>query len=203
MHEEVFAHYDALSLGEMSCGIWPDLGMNYISKDPAKRQLDLILHFEHVELDCNDGDKWDLREFELPELKSAVSKWQTRMNEGGGWDTVWMENHDQPRGLSRFCSRAKACRQHAAKLLSIWLFTLQGTVIMFQGQELGMINPEKFSEEMIRDIETRIYWNATHAALSKGEGAHKLEVAKNAIVRKGRDASRIPIPACPPLPQPY
>lgn len=194
MHNEVFAHYDAMSLGEMSCGITPEIGPDFVSREAAKRQLDLILHFDHVELDCVDGDKWILRDWELSELKTSVTRWQTRMAEAGGWDTIWMENHDQPRGLSRFCNGAKRRREHAAKLLALWLFTLRGTVIMFQGQELGMTNPEEFSEEMMRDIETRIFWNRTHAANQEKGGSHKLELAKKAIATKGRDASRIPLP---------
>ncbi|KAH7305546.1 putative alpha-glucosidase [Stachybotrys elegans] len=193
MHEQVFAHYDALTLGEMSCGITPELGVNFISREKSNRQLDLILHFEHVELDCVDGDKWILRDWELSELKGSVAKWQLGMADAGGWDTIWMENHDQPRGLSRFCNKAKVNRDHAAKLLAMWMFTLQGTVIMFQGQELGMTNPEEFSEETIRDIETRIYWNATHAN-PDGVDPENLEIVKKAIMTKTRDAARIPIP---------
>jgi oligo-1,6-glucosidase len=194
MYEEVFAHYDALSLGEMSCGITPEIAPDFISREAAKEELDLILHFEHVELDCVNGDKWVLRDWALPELKAAVSKWQTRMAEVGGWDTIWMENHDQPRALSRYCKEAEANREDAAKLLAVWLCTLQGTVIIFQGQELGMTNPKEFSEEMVRDIETRIYWNATHGALANGEDPHKFEMVKKTIMTKGRDTSRIPIP---------
>ncbi|KAK3939398.1 alpha-amylase [Diplogelasinospora grovesii] len=197
MHDEVFAHYDALALGEMSCGITPELGSEFISRDRGKQELDLIVHFEHVELDCVDGDKWILRDWELPELKAAVSKWQTRMAEVGGWDTVWMENHDQPRGLSRFCKATKICRELGAKLLAMWLFTLQGTVLLYQGQELGMQNPDEFSEDMVRDVETVIYWNAIRSR-HKDEGAlQMLELARKAIVTKGRDVGRIPIPWSP------
>jgi len=191
MHQQVFAHYDALSLGEMSCGITPEVGRDFISCGTT--ELDLILHFEHVELDCVDGDKWVLRDWKLPELKAAVSKWQTCMAEAGGWDTIWMENHDQPRGVTRFCNDGETIREHAAKLLAMWLFTLQGTVIMFQGQELGLTNPEDFSEEMIQDIETNLYWNATRANLAKSGDNHDLVMVKKTIMSKGRDASRIPI----------
>ncbi|KAK4442113.1 alpha-amylase [Podospora aff. communis PSN243] len=196
MYQQVFSRYDALSLGEMSCGITPEIGPDFIQRKPNQQQLDLILHFEHVELDCVDGDKWVLRDWKLPELKAAVDKWQTCMAEAGGWDTVWIENHDQPRGTSRFCKEAKRSRQDVAKLLAMWLFTLQGTVIIFQGQELGMTNPDEFSEEMIQDIETRLYWNQSHANLCEhGEsGARALQMAKEAITSKGRDAARIPIP---------
>jgi oligo-1,6-glucosidase len=194
MHRQVFAHYDALSLGELSCGVTPELGLDYISRDATKQELDLILHFDHVELDCVDGDKWALREWELLELKASVSEWQTQMGKAGAWDTIWMENHDQPRGVNRFCNNAKMNREHAAKLLAMWLFTLQGTVIMFQGQELGMPNPEEFSEESIRDIETRIYWNSSRAASpAQGRVLQNGETVK-AIIAKSRDAIRIPIP---------
>lgn len=198
MHDQVFAHYDALSLGEMSCGITPEIGPDFISQEAAKQELDLILHFDHVELDNLNGDKWLVRDWKLPELKANVSNWQTSMADAGAWDTIWMENHDQPRGLSRFCNGAKLKREHAAKLLAMWLFTLQGTVIMFQGQELGMTNPEEFSEEMVKDIETRIFWNRIYAANQARGGAHKLELAKKAIASKGRDAARIPIPVISP-----
>ena len=94
MHEHVFARYpNAVAMGEMSCGITPEQGVDYISTEDGNRQLQLIIHFEHVELDCVDGDKWILRTFKLPELKAAVTKWQTKMAEVDGWDTVWMENH--------------------------------------------------------------------------------------------------------------
>lgn len=198
MHEEVFAHYDSMTLGEMSCGITPEIGPSFVSREPAKKQLDLIVHFDHVELDCVNGDKWIPRVWKLPELKAAVTAWQTRMADTSGWDTIWMENHDQPRGVSRFCPAAKNRHDQAGKLLALWLFTLKGTVILFQGQELGMTNPEVFSEEMIKDIETRIFWNRVHAQ-NQGEdkgGSHKLEMAKKAIATKGRDASRIPFPVC-------
>jgi len=195
MHDEVFAHYDAFTLGEMSCGITPDIGPDFISREAGKQQLDLILHFDHIELDCHNGDKWLLRDdWKLSELKEKVYSWQTKMAASDGWDTVWMENHDQPRGLSRFCNGAKRRREHAAKLLAIWLFSLRGTVIIFQGQELGMTNPDEFSEEMTRDIETRIFWNRTLEAFQAQGGSHKVELAKKAIASKGRDAARIPIP---------
>jgi glycosidase len=133
----------------------------------------------------------------LPELKACVNKWQTQMGMAGTWDTIWMENHDQPRGVNRFCNDAEMNREHAAKLLAMWLFTLQGTVIMFQGQELGMPNPDEFSEETIRDIETRIYWNSYQEdSRAQDRGIKNVEMVK-AIVTKSRDAIRIPIPVGP------
>jgi len=103
MYEQVFKHYPrAVTLGEMSCGITPEVGVEFMSREEDKRELDLIIHFEHIELDCYDGDKWLLREWKVPELKEAVTKWQNKMAEAGGWDTVWVENHVSACELYRY-----------------------------------------------------------------------------------------------------
>lgn len=159
MHEQVFAHYDVVTLAEMSCGVTPCQALQYTSKHKPRPEVNLIIQFQHVELDCQDGDKWMLREWELPELKRVIAEWQETLVNNGGWNTVWMENHDQPRGISRFTTNTPRFRALCAKLLALWQFTLQGTNLIFQGQELGMVNPDTFSEDMNRDIETIQYWN--------------------------------------------
>lgn len=160
MYEQVFAHYDAMTLAEMSCGVTPAEAVRYTSRHKPRPELNLVIQFQHVELDCHDGDKWMLREWELPELKCVIEEWQTTLINNGGWNTVWMENHDQPRGISRFTTNSPRFRALCAKLLALWQFTLQGTNLIFQGQELGMVNPNVFSEDMNQDIETVQYWNA-------------------------------------------
>jgi oligo-1,6-glucosidase len=156
----VFSKYDIVTIGEMSCGITSDQAVEYLSKYNPVRELHLLIQFQHVELDCRDGDKWLLREWELPELKHILDDWQEKMMHCGGWMTLWMENHDQPRGISRFTTSTPRFRGFCAKLLAMWLFTLRGTPLIFQGQELGMINPECFSEEMNQDVETILFWNS-------------------------------------------
>ncbi|XHG02273.1 hypothetical protein AWENTII_005629 [Aspergillus wentii] len=194
MYEEVFSHYDCMTLAEMSCGVAPHQAVQYTSRHKPRPELDLIIQFQHVELDCYDGDKWMLREWELPELKRIINEWQEILIKNGGWNTVWMENHDQPRGISRFTTNSPRFRALCAKMLALWQFTLQGTNLIFQGQELGMVNPGLFSEEMNRDIETIQYWNAAREAHQGAGDSHKLELAKKAIIQKGRDNTRIPIP---------
>lgn len=159
MYEQVFSHYNVVTLGEMSCGVTPPQAVAYTSRHNPRPELNLIIQFQHVELDCHNGDKWMLREWELPELKCVITEWQTTLINNGGWNTVWMENHDQPRGISRFTTNNPRFRATCAKLLGLWQFTLQGTNLIFQGQELGMVNPGLFSEEMNQDIETVHYWN--------------------------------------------
>ncbi|KAF7128608.1 hypothetical protein CNMCM5793_003396 [Aspergillus hiratsukae] len=193
MYQEVFSHYDCMTLAEMSCGVSPPEAVRYTSRFNARPELNLIIQFQHVELDCHDGDKWMLREWELPELKRIINEWQETLINNGGWNTVWMENHDQPRGISRFTTNSPRFRNQCAKLLALWQFTLQGTNLIFQGQELGMINPGLFSEEMNQDIETIQYWKAAQEETGV-EAPQKIELAKKAIIQKGRDNTRIPIP---------
>lgn len=211
MHQEVFSHYDCMTLAEMSCGVSPPEAVRYTSRFNSRPELNLVIQFQHVELDCHDGDKWMLREWELPELKRIINEWQETLINNGGWNTVWMENHDQPRGISRFTTNSPRFRSECAKLLALWQFTLQGTNLIFQGQELGMINPGLFSEEMNQDIETTQYWQAYVSLIltryivqlltsrraqeeAGAEAPHKIELAKKAIIQKGRDNTRIPIP---------
>ncbi|GFG04169.1 oligo-1,6-glucosidase [Aspergillus udagawae] len=193
MHQEVFSHYDCMTLAEMSCGVSAPEAVRYTSRFNPRPELNLVIQFQHVELDCHDGDKWMLREWELPELKRIINEWQETLVNNGGWNTVWMENHDQPRGISRFTTNSPRFRALCAKLLALWQFTLQGTNLIFQGQELGMINPGLFSEEMNQDIETIQYWKAACEEAGT-EAPQKLELAKKAIIQKGRDNTRIPIP---------
>mgnify|MGYP001207746521 CR=1 FL=1 len=160
LHEQVFSQYDIVTIGEMSCGITSNQAVDYISKYKPRPELNLLIQFQHVELDCHDGDKWLLREWELPELKYILHDWQDKMLRCGGWMTLWMENHDQPRGISRFTTSTPRFRGFCAKMLAMWLFTLRGTPLIYQGQELGMINPESFSEDMNQDIETILFWNS-------------------------------------------
>lgn len=159
MYEQVFSHYDVMTLAEMSCGVTPQQAVEYTSRHKPRPELDLVIQFQHVELDSHNGDKWMLREWELPELKGIITEWQSTLINNGGWNTVWMENHDQPRGISRFTTSNPRFRTTCAKFLAVWQFTLQGTNLIFQGQELGMVNPGLFSEEMNQDIETVQYWN--------------------------------------------
>jgi oligo-1,6-glucosidase len=144
----------------MSCGISPQQAVEYISRYKERREIDLLIQFQHVELDCYDGDKWMLREWELPELKRITTEWQDTMLKCGGWMTLWMENHDQPRGISRFTTSNGRFRALCAKLLAVWLYTMRGTPFIYQGQELGMINPDEFNDELNQDVETIMYWNS-------------------------------------------
>lgn len=95
----------------------------------------------------------------MSELKSIVSKWQTVMHENNGWNALYIENHDQPRTVSRFAVDHPQYRALSAKLLATFLGFQSGTVFIYQGQELGMANvPHDWAIDRYRDIETLNHW---------------------------------------------
>lgn len=90
MYEKVFARYDCVALGEMSCGITTEQAIDYLSPPNGKKEIDLLIQFNHIELDCIDGDKWILRDWELKEFKDVTSMWQHTTADIGAWNTVWV-----------------------------------------------------------------------------------------------------------------
>jgi glycosidase len=95
----------------------------------------------------------------MEDLKAIVSKWQTSMHQNNGWNALYLENHDQPRTVSRFASDKLSDRALSAKMLATFLGFQSGTIFIYQGQELGMPNvPLDWTIEEYRDIETLNHW---------------------------------------------
>lgn len=95
----------------------------------------------------------------MRELKSAVSKWQTFMHDNNGWNALYLENHDQPRIVTRFGTDQPDHRALSAKMLATFHAFQAGTLFIYQGQELGMPNiPREWKIEQYRDIETLNHW---------------------------------------------
>jgi glycosidase len=95
----------------------------------------------------------------MPALKSIVTKWQKFMFENDGWNALYLENHDQPRSVSRFASDLPERRALSAKMLATFLGFQSGTVFLYQGQELAMANvPRNWGIDRYRDIETLNHW---------------------------------------------
>ena len=137
--------------------------------------LNMIFHFEHVEIDsCSSSpDNPDINQdvpgsakFSIPEAKWTVSdlrqvmtKWQRVMMDGGGWNSLYVENHDQPRSVSRFTDDSDEYREYGAKLLCLMQTTLCGTLFVYQGEELGMRNvPLGWKPEEYKDVESVNFW---------------------------------------------
>jgi oligo-1,6-glucosidase len=155
--------------------------------DPAQNQLDMVFTFEHVGLDrMPEGSKWDLHPLQLSLLKKNLRDWQVGLADAG-WNSLYLDNHDQPRAVSRFGDDSPDHRVNSAKTLGTVLHMHKGTPYIYQGEELGMTNTYFTSIEQYRDIESVNY----HAdALSLGMEA---EAVLHSLSVRSRDNARTPM----------
>ncbi|MGG3310008.1 alpha-glucosidase [Paenibacillus lautus] len=150
---EAFAHYDIMTVGEAS-GIPISEADRWIGEENGA--LNMIFQFEHVNLDFGLEGRWDYAIWDLAELKQIMHKWQTGL-EGVGWNALYMENHDQPRSVSRFGDPVHYHKE-SAKMLATFFMLMQGTPFIYQGQEIGMTNVEFAELSDYRDVEIYNYY---------------------------------------------
>jgi oligo-1,6-glucosidase len=149
MHREVFRGRDAmLNVGEMP-GVTIEEAKLFT--DPARDELDMVFQFEHVNLDQR-GTKWDSFPLDLRDLKRSFGRWQEGLAETG-WNSLYWNNHDQPRIVSRWGEDGEH-RVRSAKALGTLLHLHRGTPYVYQGEELGMTNVPFDTIEAFRDIES-------------------------------------------------
>ena len=184
MHAAVVAGHDdtLLTVGEMP-GVTVEQARLFT--DPSRHEVDMVFQFEHVALDQGDG-KWDIRPLELTALKRSLGRWQEGLAEAG-WNSLYWNNHDQPRAVSRFGDDGEH-RVRSAKLLGTVLHLHRGTPYVYQGEELGMANAPFASIEDFRDIES-----VNHYRHAVALGADPAEVL-DALRTMGRDNARTPMP---------
>ncbi len=182
MDERVLSNYDVMTVGEMAGGMTAADAEPYVGEDGP---LSMIIHFEHVHADVGEGGKWDIVDLDLDELRSSLHDWQTVMAEDG-WNCLYLDNHDQPRAVSRFGDDGEY-REESAKMLATFLFTLQGTPFVFQGQEIGMTNTTFEDPETIQDVESK---NFLEAARERGES---FEDVRPLLEARSRDNARTPM----------
>ena len=153
---------------------------------PDREELSMAFSFHHLKVDYKDGDKWANQPFDFIELKRIMNDWQVRMDEGGGCNALFWNNHDQPRALTRFCDD-KNYRVEAAKMLGQTIHMMKGVPYIYMGEEIGMTDPGFDSIDHYKDIESH---NAYQMLLDKGLSE---EEAMEVIKVKSRDNSRTPI----------
>ncbi|KAK0719936.1 glycoside hydrolase superfamily [Lasiosphaeris hirsuta] len=159
--------------------------------------LNMIFNFELVEIDAQRGDvpgdfRMSVGPWSVADLRRAVTRWQRLMIDNGGWNSVYCENHDQPRSVSHFCDDSDEHREYGSKLLCLMEATLCGTLFVYQGEELGMRNvPPEWGAEEYKDIESVNYWNKINEMYPGNEA--KLLQAKKVMRAKARDNSRTPM----------
>lgn len=182
MNKKVFSKYDIMTVGETP-GTTLEIAAQYVNWD--RHELDMVFHFELMDLDHHPIIKWQSREWKLSELKRIFTKWYEGLKERS-WNSLYMNNHDQPRMVSRF-GDDKKYRIESAKMLATLLYTLPGTPYIYQGEEIGMTNVAFDNIEDYRDIETiNLYREKTKEGLPK-------EKIMEAIHRTSRDNARTPM----------
>lgn len=145
LRREVLDHYDCFTVGE-TVFVTPQTGKKLC--DESRRELNMIFSFEHMETD-QFYVKWFKRKFQPRRFASAITRWQKALE----WNANYLENHDQPRSVSRFGNDNRYWSQ-SAKLLSTLLLTLRGTPFIYQGQEIGMTNFDFAGMDQIQDVES-------------------------------------------------
>ncbi|HDR7710445.1 alpha,alpha-phosphotrehalase [Bacillus thuringiensis] len=183
MNRNVFAGKDVITVGEMS-STTIDNCIKY--SNPERNELSMTFSFHHLKVDYPNGDKWTKAEFDFIKLKEIMSNWQIEMQKGGGWNALFWCNHDQPRIVSRFGDDGKY-RNESAKMLATAMHMLQGTPYIYQGEEIGMMNPKFESIEQYRDVESLNIYD-----IKLKEGLSKEEII-GILKQKSRDNSRTPM----------
>jgi oligo-1,6-glucosidase len=190
MNEKVLRYYDAMTVGELPNTPDPARVLRYVCA--GDRQLSMVFQFDIVDLGVGKVDKYDFEGFHLQDLKNVTKKWQQFITGTDGWTTVFCENHDQGRSVSRYASDAPENRVQSAKLLAIMLATLTGTLFIYQGQEIGMTNaPKDWPIEEYKDIEALGYYH-TISKRTHGDPV-ALEKVMRGIQQVGRDNARLPM----------
>ncbi|MGW8453353.1 glycoside hydrolase family 13 protein [Streptomyces niveus] len=184
MHREVFAGRPErlLTVGEMP-GVTVEEARLFT--DPARAEVDMVFQFEHVGLDHGEG-KFDVRPLNLLDLKASLGRWQDALADTG-WNSLYWNNHDQPRVVSRFGDDGPAHRVRSATMLATVLHLHRGTPYVYQGEELGMTNALFTSIDDFRDIES-----LNHYAEAVDGGADPARVLAG-LRAMGRDNARTPM----------
>lgn len=181
LNTEVLENYDSMTVGE-AAGVTIEQGLLYTAED--RRELDTVFEFEHH--DCDSFFGVLPRKFSLKRYKKIMSKWQDGMH-GRSFNSLYYENHDQPRCLPRYTGDFGALRKEAATSIAIALYMLQGTPYIYQGQEIGMSN-ENFKADEYEDVMVR-----TVMSIIKKYAPFLKPIALKVFDKKARDHGRRPM----------
>lgn len=189
MREEVIDKYDCMTVGELGFTKDEASVASYVAKD--RHELNMLFTGDIVDMDFGANHKYERDDFRLSKLKTITSRWQGAMPKFDGWNSVYMDNHDSGRSLSRYGSDLPQHRKEAAKMLAIYLSTLSGTLFLLQGQEIGMANvPESWKIEDYIDVEGLNYYKSQLA--KRGPDADMSDVMREMRL-KARDNGRLPM----------
>lgn len=183
MHEQTLKGRDVMTVGE-TWSATPESAKLY--SNPDRDELSMVFQFEHMMMDEQPGkSKWDLKVLDLVDWKQVLTKWQVELKEDG-WNSLFWNNHDTPRVVSRW-GNDKVYRVESAKCFAILLHLMRGTPYIYQGEEIGMTNRHVTSIDEVDDIESRNMY------VERLEQGFTEEDILKAINVKGRDNARTPI----------
>lgn len=181
LNRKAFAPHRAMTVGE-TWGLTPDQTLDFI--EPGRQELTMTFQFDHI--CCGwDGSKFSKRKFSAERFVELLAQWQYGLD-GKGWNTLFSENHDLPRSVSQFGDETKYVKE-SAKMLAVLIYCMQGTPYIYQGQELGLVNPHFNDISEYRDIETI---NAYKEMKDKYSYSDLLKMLNYG----SRDNARVPMP---------
>ena len=189
MHEEVWSKYgELLTVGEYGNTSDTELALKYCSA--AAKCVGMGFQFETVLLGY-EMCQFQVQDWDLNGLRASIAKWQNFIEGTDGWTSVFLENHDIGRSVSRFGSDDPQHREMAAKMLAVLQATCTGTLFLYQGQEIGMTNlPACWQVEEYKDLNTQRYWDRV---LASGASSEQIVEAKKSIDKVARDHARSPM----------
>ncbi len=165
INQKVLSQYDIMTVGE-GPGISTSVALNYV--DERRDELDLIFHLDHMFLGQGEGGKFDPVPYDIGDVKRVFNEWDKAIGDQG-WISIFLDNHDFSRMVSRF-GNDTSYRVESAKLLITMILTLRGTPCIYQGTEIGMTNVAFSSIEDYDDIETRgFYQEQSKQGVTEGE----------------------------------
>lgn len=184
MREKVLNRADTITVGECS-GVTLEEAKKYARSDG--KELNMVFQFEHMDVDADGTNKWTDKKMDLRDLKAILTKWQKGLEEIA-WNSLYWENHDQPRSISRFGNDSTTYHDLSAKMLATCLHMMQGTPYVYQGEELGMTNVPFTSVDQFRDLDSI---NAYHE-LVDDQKVFSHEEMMRYLCCKSRDNARTP-----------
>ena len=188
--QAVMTKYDVMTVGELPNT--PDLADVLAYTSPESGELDMVFNFDTVNLGQTPGNRFLPIPFDKTDFKRNLTKWQKLAETHGAWPTVFLENHDQGRSVSRFASDLPQYREAAAKMLATVLATMTGTLFVYQGQEIGMVNaPLSWSADEYKCVRSVNYYN--DVCERTGNDPESLQQARANLHRVARDHARVPM----------
>ena len=185
MRQKALNNADTITVGECS-GVTLEEAKKYARSD--EKELNMVFQFEHMDVDSDEkAGKWTTRKMDLRNLKKILTRWQKGLQDIA-WNSLYWENHDQPRSVSRFGNDSDEYREISAKMLATCLHFMKGTPYIYQGEELGMTNRKCRDFSEFRDIEIK---NAYRDFV--GGGILDEETMLKFVNAIGRDNARFPM----------